>query len=131
MWTSPFLVPRKTLLFWISLCMHINYSLWGIPTIKAKLLPWLTLKILSFEAEYTQLLKESYETFTTLSLWALTQTTSSYPFYVIKITSITPSSSPTMILFEAGSKNTQRTSLGYPFDHFLINLDDPSSVCHA
>ena len=41
------------------------------------------------------------------------------------IISITPSSSPTAILFEAGSNETQRTSFGYPFDHFLMNFDDP------
>jgi len=40
--------------------------------------------------------------------------------------SMTPSSRPTAILFEAGSNETQRTSFGYPFDHFLMNFEEPS-----
>lgn len=50
---------------------------------------------------------------------------------VATITSITPSSRPVKILFEAGSYEIQMTSFGNPFDHFLMNFEDPYSVCQA
>lgn len=44
---------------------------------------------------------------------------------------MTPSSKPTTILLECGSYEIQRTYFGYPFDHFLMNFDEPYSVFQA
>ena len=57
--TSPILLPMNTRLLMLSLNMERSCSFCGTPKTRARLVPWLIRKILSWETENTTLVSES------------------------------------------------------------------------